>query len=96
MIIYQLSKPGCFLALSLFSLLKHNSLFNLYNLLENPASCFFVYMKALSVAVSGKVTEHVIPSFKNIDSFLREWNLGVKDQRELFLTISNALKENKR
>ncbi|XP_027153100.1 eukaryotic translation initiation factor 3 subunit M-like [Coffea eugenioides] len=75
--------------------LRVKILFNLYNLLENPASCFFVYMKALSVAVSGKVTEHVIPSFKNIDSFLREWNLGVKDQRELFLTISNALKENK-
>lgn len=75
--------------------LRVKILFNLYNLLENPASRFFVYMKALNVAVSGKVTEHVIPSFKNIDSFLREWNLGVKDQRELFLTISTALKENK-
>ncbi|KAL3526608.1 hypothetical protein ACH5RR_011264 [Cinchona calisaya] len=75
--------------------LRVKILFNLYNLLENPYSRFFVYMKALNVAVSGKVTEHVIPSFKNIDSFLREWDLEVKDQRELFLTLCNILKENK-
>ncbi|KAL3525839.1 hypothetical protein ACH5RR_014211 [Cinchona calisaya] len=75
--------------------LRVKILFNLYNLLENPYCRFVVYMKALNVAVSGKVTEHVIPSLKNVDSFLREWNLGVKDQRELFLTISNVLKENK-
>ncbi|XWS30140.1 hypothetical protein CRYUN_Cryun24cG0092400 [Craigia yunnanensis] len=30
-----------------------------------------------------------------IDSFLKEWNIGVKDQRDLFLTIANVLKENK-
>ncbi|CAI9109857.1 OLC1v1009776C1 [Oldenlandia corymbosa var. corymbosa] len=70
-------------------------LFNLYNLLENSYSRFAVYLKALNVAISGKVTEHVIPSFKNIDSFLKEWNLGVKDQRELFLIVSNILKEHK-
>lgn len=70
-------------------------LFNLYNLLENPYSRFYVYMKALSLADSGKVTEHIIPSFKKIDSFLKEWNIGIKDQRELFLTISNILKDSK-
>ncbi|KAI5665744.1 hypothetical protein M9H77_15597 [Catharanthus roseus] len=75
--------------------LRLKILFNLYNLLENPYSRFFVYMKALNLAGSGKVTEHVLPSFKNIDSFLREWNLNIKDQRELFLTISNILKESK-
>lgn len=75
--------------------LRLKILFNLYNLLENPYSRFFVYMKALNLAVNGKVTEHVLPSFKNIDNFLAEWNLGIKDQRELFLTISNVLKESK-
>lgn len=75
--------------------LRLKILFNLYNLLENPYSRFFVYMKALNLAMSGKVTELVLPSFKNIDSFLTEWNLGIKDQRELFLTISNIIKESK-
>ena len=72
------------------------SLFNLYNLLENPYSQFFVYMKALNLAVSGKVTEHVVPSFKKMDDFLSEWNLGTKDKRDLFLTVANVLKDSKR
>ncbi|XP_077222633.1 uncharacterized protein LOC143856320 [Tasmannia lanceolata] len=75
--------------------LRLKILFNLYNLLENPYSRFFVYTQALNLAVHGKVTEHVIPSFKKMDSFLKEWNIGMLDQRELFLTISNILKENK-
>ncbi|XP_059670462.1 uncharacterized protein LOC132315994 [Cornus florida] len=75
--------------------LRLKIMFNLYNLLENPYSQFFVYMKALNLAVSGKVTEHIIPSFKKMDNFLREWNIGIQDQRELFLTISDVLKENK-
>ncbi|XP_021691583.2 uncharacterized protein LOC110672954 isoform X2 [Hevea brasiliensis] len=75
--------------------LRLKILFNLYNLLENTYSRFYVYMKALNLAVSGKVTEHVIPSFKKIDSFLKEWNLEVKDQRDLFLGISNVLRESK-
>ncbi|KAI3462871.1 hypothetical protein Pfo_019534 [Paulownia fortunei] len=75
--------------------LRLKILFNLYNLLENPYSQFFVYLKALNLAISGKVTEHVIPSFKKMDTFLREWNLGVKDQRDLFLTIANILKDSK-
>ncbi|GLT31652.1 hypothetical protein SLA2020_063740 [Shorea laevis] len=75
--------------------LRLKILFNLYNMLENSDSRFFVYMQALNFALNGKVTEHVIPSFKKIDSFLKEWNIGVKDQRNLFLTIANVLKENK-
>ncbi|XP_059283122.1 uncharacterized protein LOC132036757 [Lycium ferocissimum] len=75
--------------------LRLKILFNLYNLLENPYRRFLVYMKALNLAINGKVAEHILPSFKKIDSFLKEWNLGVKDQRELFLKISNILKETK-
>ncbi|XP_024642034.2 eukaryotic translation initiation factor 3 subunit M isoform X1 [Medicago truncatula] len=70
-------------------------LINLYNLLETPYCQFYVYMKALNLAVDGKVTEYIIPSFKKIDSFLKEWKIGTPEQRELFLTISNVLKENK-
>lgn len=75
--------------------LRLKILFNLYNLLEDEYSRFYVYMKALQLAASGKVTEHVTPSFKKIDSFLKEWNIGVQDQRELFLTIFNILKDSK-
>lgn len=73
-------------------------MFNLYNLLENPYSRFFVYMKALDLALgaNGKITEHIIPSFKRMDNLLGEWNIGVQDQRKLFLTVSNILKESKR
>ena len=53
-------------------------------------------MKALNLAIDGKVTENVVPSFKNIDSFLKEWNLGLLDERNLFLAIANVLRENKR
>ncbi|RXI09522.1 hypothetical protein DVH24_006199 [Malus domestica] len=50
---------------------------------------------ALNLAIHGKVTEHVIPSFKNVESFLKEWNIGISDQRQLFLTIVNVLKNTK-
>lgn len=75
--------------------LRLKILFNLYNLLDNPYSRYFVYMKALNLSVSGKVTENIIPSFKKVDNFLKEWNIGTLDQRELFLTIFNILKENR-
>jgi translation initiation factor 3 subunit M len=77
--------------------LRLKIMFNLYNLLENPYSRFFVYMKALDLALAanGKVTEHIIPSFKKMDNLLGEWNIGIQDQRKLFLTVSNILKESK-
>ncbi|KAA3456086.1 eukaryotic translation initiation factor 3 subunit M-like [Gossypium australe] len=75
--------------------LRLKILFNLYNLLGGPDSRFFVYMQALNLALNGKVGDHIIPSFKKIDCFLKEWNIGVKDQRNLFLTIANVLKESK-
>ncbi|KAK4710433.1 hypothetical protein R3W88_004946 [Solanum pinnatisectum] len=88
-------KIFCFWGHSALCSSSHFSLFNLYNLLENPYSHFSVYMKALNLAINRKVVEHFLPSFKKIDSFLKEWNLEVKDQRGLFLKISNILKETK-
>jgi len=69
---------------------------SLYNLLETPYCQFYVYMKLLNLAVDGKVTEHIIPSFNKIDNFLKDWKIGIPEQRELFLAVSNILKENKR
>lgn len=48
------------------------------------------------MAFDGKLTEHIVPSLRKMDSFVKEWNIGVSDQRELFRIISNTLKENKR
>ncbi|XP_031107838.1 eukaryotic translation initiation factor 3 subunit M-like [Ipomoea triloba] len=76
-------------------LLRLKILFNLYNLLADPYSRFLVYKKALNLAISGKATEHVLSSFKKLDNILKEWDLGVEDQRELFLTVSNIMKEHK-
>ncbi|CAH2055315.1 unnamed protein product [Thlaspi arvense] len=75
--------------------LRLKILFNLYNLLDHPYARFQVYMKALTLAVDGKVTEYIVPSFKKMDNFLKEWNIDIKDQRELFLAIANVLRENK-
>ncbi|KAF3788295.1 Eukaryotic translation initiation factor 3 subunit M [Nymphaea thermarum] len=73
--------------------LRLKILFNLYNLLEHPYSRFFVYEKALELAIRGKVTESIIPSFKKIDNFLKEWEIAPLEQRRLFLKISNVLGE---
>ncbi|XP_031492861.1 uncharacterized protein LOC116259272 [Nymphaea colorata] len=73
--------------------LRLKILFNLYNLLEHPYSRFFVYEKALELAIRGKVTESILPSFKKIDNFLKEWEIGPLEQRRLFLKISNVLGE---
>ncbi|KAM7510166.1 hypothetical protein LguiB_009041 [Lonicera macranthoides] len=62
---------------------------------ENPYSRFYFYMKAFNLAANGKIVEHVILSFRKMDSFLKEWNIGIQDQRELFLSISNIWKEQK-
>lgn len=75
--------------------LRLKILFSLYNLLVDPHSRFFVYIKALNLAVNGKVTESIIPSFKMMDQFIQEWNIGKDEQRDLFLTISNILRDNK-
>ncbi|CAH8313470.1 unnamed protein product [Eruca vesicaria subsp. sativa] len=75
--------------------LRLKILFNLYNLLDHPYARFQVYMKALTLGVEGKVTDYIVPSFKKIDNFLKEWNIETKDQRELFLAIANVLRENK-
>ncbi|KAI4320375.1 hypothetical protein MLD38_033864 [Melastoma candidum] len=76
-------------------LLRLKILFNLYNLVNIPYGRFLVYTKVLDLAIHGKVTESVVSSFKKIDSFLKEWNIGIKDQRELFLSVSNVLRESK-
>ncbi|KAL0675568.1 hypothetical protein Bca4012_003549 [Brassica carinata] len=75
--------------------LRLKILFNLYNLVDHPYARFQVYMKALTLAVEGKVAEYVVPSFEKIDSFLKEWSVDTKDQRQLFLAIANVLRENK-
>lgn len=71
------------------------SLFSLYNLLASPYGKAFVYRKALELATAGKAADCIIPTFKNIDSFVADWGIGNLQQRELFLAISRILKDQK-
>ena len=71
------------------------SLFSLYNLLPSPYGKAFVYKKALELAMAGKAAEYIIPSFKNIDSFVSEWGIGNLEQRELYLAVTSILKDHK-
>ncbi|KAL9686655.1 hypothetical protein QQ045_031048 [Rhodiola kirilowii] len=89
-------RPGTLRRPSFHGLMLVQSLFTLYNLLEDLLSRFHVYMKALTLALNAKVMDHSIPSFKKIDSFLKEWSIGASDQRDLFHAVANALRQNKR
>ncbi|OEL34065.1 Eukaryotic translation initiation factor 3 subunit M [Dichanthelium oligosanthes] len=75
--------------------LRLKVLFSLYNLLPSPYGKAFVYKKALELATAGKATEFIIPSFKNINSFVSEWGIGNLEQRELYLAIARILKDHK-
>ncbi|KAL2941921.1 Eukaryotic translation initiation factor 3 subunit M, partial [Bienertia sinuspersici] len=59
---------------------------NLVTKSENPD-------EVLEIVKLRKVTEHIIPLLEKIDHYLKEWNLRVQDQREVFLAIFNNLKE---
>ncbi|KAH7443299.1 hypothetical protein KP509_02G028900 [Ceratopteris richardii] len=68
-------------------------LFCLYNIVGNPYGKFLIYKRALKLAINGKVTELMMPSFKRIDSFLKEWNISAAEKRELYFGMTNILKD---
>lgn len=71
------------------------SLFSLYNMLPSSYGKAFVYKKALELATAGKAAECIIPSFKNIHTFVSEWGIGNLEKRELYHAITRILKDNK-
>uniref|UniRef100_A0A0E0GWZ9 Eukaryotic translation initiation factor 3 subunit M n=1 Tax=Oryza nivara TaxID=4536 RepID=A0A0E0GWZ9_ORYNI len=71
------------------------SLFSLYNLLGSPYAKAFVYKKALDLAAAGKAADCIIPTFKNVDSFISDWGIGKVEQRDLFLAAARILKDQK-
>uniref|UniRef100_A0A0E0KM11 Eukaryotic translation initiation factor 3 subunit M n=1 Tax=Oryza punctata TaxID=4537 RepID=A0A0E0KM11_ORYPU len=75
--------------------LRLKVLFSLYNLLGSPYAKAFVYKKALDLAAAGKAADCIIPTFKNIDSFISDWGIGKLDQRDLFLVAARILKDQK-
>ena len=64
-------------------------------MLENPYGRFLIFKRVLKLAVAGKATELVIPTFKRMDSFLFEWNISESEKRDIFLSASNILKDQK-
>jgi hypothetical protein len=83
------------LVTSLFGAFVGHSLFHLYNMLGNPYGRFLIFKRAVKLAIMGKVTDLIVPSFKRIDAFLREWNIGESDKRDLYLSATNILKDQK-
>lgn len=71
------------------------SLFHLYNVLGNSYGRFLIFKRVIKLAVAGKVTDLIVPSFKRMDAFLLEWNIGESDKRDLFLSATNILKDQK-
>lgn len=71
------------------------SLFHLYNILGNPYGRFLTFKRALKLAILGKATEVVVPALKRLDTFIKEWNIGNSEKRELYLTATNILKDTK-
>jgi len=49
----------------------------------------------IKLAVAGKVTDLIVPSFKRMDAFLQEWNITETDKRDIFLSATNILKDHK-
>ncbi|CAK9223417.1 unnamed protein product [Sphagnum troendelagicum] len=70
-------------------------LFHLYNMLGNPYGRFLIFKRAVKLAIAGKVTDLIVPSFKRLDAFLREWHIGESDKRDLYLSATNILKDQK-
>jgi hypothetical protein len=83
------------LVTSLFGAFVGHRLFHLYNMLGNPYGRFLIFKRAVKLAIMGKVTDLIVPSFKRIDAFLREWNIGESDKRDLYLSATNILKDQK-
>ncbi|CAM6087631.1 unnamed protein product [Calypogeia fissa] len=75
--------------------LRLRILFHLYNILGNSYGRFLTFKRALKLAILGKVTEVIVPSLKRLDTFIKEWNIGNSEKRELYITASNVLKDTK-
>lgn len=71
------------------------SLFHLYNVIDHPYGRFLIFKRVIKLAVAGKVTDLIVPSFKRMDAFLQEWNITETDKRDIFLSATNILKDHK-
>ncbi|GAQ92403.1 hypothetical protein KFL_010070030 [Klebsormidium nitens] len=75
--------------------LRLRLLFFVYNQLKHPYGRYAVYVKALEVARDGKAPEQVIPTLRKLDALIKEWAIGGKEQRGLFLLATQILREGK-
>ncbi|KAK1296496.1 hypothetical protein QJS10_CPB15g01388 [Acorus calamus] len=73
--------------------LRLQILMHLFNVTKNPYSRFFVFKKALDLNVEGKITDYITPLCRDADKFSKQWKIGTLDQRALFLSVSNVLKD---
>eukprot|EP00270_Netrium_digitus_P018431 TRINITY_DN6_c0_g1_i1.p1 TRINITY_DN6_c0_g1~~TRINITY_DN6_c0_g1_i1.p1 ORF type:complete len:439 (+),score=138.75 TRINITY_DN6_c0_g1_i1:50-1318(+) len=69
-------------------------LFLLYNVLSFPSTRFLIFMQILGFAVAVRAADLVLPAVRRVEALVKEWGgVSMGEQRGLFLTASNILRE---
>ncbi|KAJ3082698.1 hypothetical protein HK102_001503 [Quaeritorhiza haematococci] len=72
--------------------LKLKVLGNLYNYLEaSSLSRYDVYVAILNVAANGDEMDIILPTLPMLDTWIKQWGLGLNQTRQLFLLVSEKL-----
>ncbi|RHZ89166.1 hypothetical protein Glove_18g105 [Diversispora epigaea] len=67
---------------------------NLYNTLENTSPLRYnVFIAILNIAAKNDEIETVLPQLSRLDDWVKEWSITTDQVRELYLTVSDKLKE---
>jgi len=79
------------------SLIKLRVLTNIYNVVDpNSSDRLDIFFAIVQVARQSHNIDVVIPLFKDVDRKAADWGINIKQKRELYKTIRDALKENDR
>ncbi|CAG8802157.1 35305_t:CDS:2 [Gigaspora margarita] len=67
---------------------------NLYNTLEYSSPLRYdVFVAILDIATKNDEIETILPQLPRLDTWVKEWSISTEQVRELYLTVSNKLKE---
>ncbi|RIB22426.1 hypothetical protein C2G38_2173976 [Gigaspora rosea] len=73
---------------------KFKVLQNLYNTLEYSSPLRYdVFVAILDIATKNDEIETILPQLPRLDTWVKEWSISTEQVRELYLTVSNKLKE---
>ncbi|CAG8496440.1 5615_t:CDS:2 [Ambispora gerdemannii] len=76
------------------AILKLKALQNLYNTLENTSPLrYYTFLAILEIAAKNDEIDAVLPQLSHLDNWVREWAISTELVRELYLIVSERLKE---